>query len=94
MNQAQHELRLLIPQQTAEALTTLAAEAGFTDLSTYLIFRIDADLKDWRFHLDDGDGLPSCSDQEGRPAPKDVFWAFPPEKTCPNCRTIAQPSAA
>ena len=90
MTQQFTKLHLDIPQESAHAATTMATEAGFEDLGTYLLFRVEADLKTWRYHLDNGEGIPVCPDREGRPAPIDVFRAFPKEKTCPDCRTLSE----
>lgn len=80
------QIQTTITPQTQEALTLMTAEAGFKDLEQYLQFRINADLRDWRYHLEGTGGLPTCEDKEGRPAPSDVFQAFPEEKQCPDCK--------
>ena len=83
------EIPLTLPNDTARSAAMLAAEAGFATLADYLAFRVEADVKAWRYHLGDEEGIPLCKDRNGRPAPKDVFYAFPVQKTCPECRTIS-----
>ena len=80
------QIQTALTPKTKEALTLMTAEAGFKDLQQYLQFRIEADLKDWRYQLEGDPGLPTCEYREGRPAPLDVFQAFPEEKQCPDCK--------
>ena len=86
------DISLTLPDDTAQSAAMLAAEAGFETLEEYLAFRVEADVKAWRYHLGDEEGIPLCKDRNGRPAPEEVFYAFPVQKTCPECRTISDAS--
>ena len=86
MSEQPQTLSITLPAESAEAISILATEAGFTSSQEYLLFRVNTDLAAWRYHLDNGSGLPVCQDRDGRPAPPDVFAALPTAKTCPDCR--------